>query len=155
MAFGDVLNKHAVTDVQSGPVAASESLEIGLVYEDGANGWKVAPVDGSVEGRRLYWNPVLIDNSSGALGDKVGNYYGNGALVEGEADGAIAVGAYVKTSTNASHGGIFLSVTVAAIGDWLDVIGIYRGHRHETTETGTSTTAAADTETNCVVELVR
>jgi hypothetical protein len=152
--LGDVLNKHAVTDVISGPVAASTTLGIGLVYEDGANGWKNAPTDGSIEGRSMYFNPVSIDNSSGSLGDKIGTFYGEGALVVGTADTAIAVDAHCKASTNVAQA--FEDVTITTtLGDLLDVVAIYRGKVHERTESGTSRTAAADTDTDCVFQIVR
>jgi len=156
LTLGLVLNKDDVKDKVSGPVAASTTLNPGLVYEDGANGWKQAPTTGAAIGNEVYWNPVTIDNSSGALGDKVGEFYGEGARVVGQADGAIPVDGRVKPSTTASHEGQFIAGVITAIADLEDLCGTYKGHYlTEINQVGVSRTAAADAETDCVFELRR
>ena len=154
MTLGLILNKSDIKDKVSGPVAASTTLGIGLVYEDAANGWKPAPTSGVAIGNEVYWNPVSIDNSSGSLGDKVGTFYGEGTRFVGKADGVIPVDGRVKPSTNTA--GELLAGVITAIADLEDLCGTYKGHYQ--TEIGNvkvSRTAAADTEENCVFELRR
>lgn len=176
MTLGIVLNKDDVLDIVEGPVAASTNLTIGFVYEDGANGWKVAPVDGSITADALYWNPTAKDNSSGSKGDLTCTVYGEGARVVGQADGVIVVDAPIRASNTAAHGGqvkALAAVVDAALNGTFDdaeaeaaldalrdyhlhKIGTYKGHY--LTEIGNvdiSRTNAADTETNCVFELRR
>lgn len=171
--YGTVLNKNEVKDIQSGPVAASTTLGIGLVYKDGANGWKQAPTDGSVYADRLYWNEKSLDNSSGSLGGKSGTFYGEGARVVGKADGAITVDAKCKASTTSAHGGQFIvnstpadatttptAAQLNAVKNWVrHTIAIYKGHALELNRIGSTTaslpTDAVDEDTNVVFEIRR
>ena len=178
VAYGDVINRADVKDVITGPVAASTSLVIGLVYEDAANGWKQAPVDGSISGQKMYWLDRDTDNSSGSLGDKIITVYGDGAIVVGKADGAIPVDGRVKASTTASHNGQFISNPVPTVADEGDTsmtdlgaeiaaatqavytyfdqtVGKYLGNQKERTQSATSRTAAADEDTDCLVKIIR
>ncbi len=158
---GQVLNRESVSDRIVGDVAAATKLLVGLVYQDGANGFKQAPVDGSVNGRALYWNSYEIDNASGSKGDKIGTFYGTGARVCGKADGAIVVNAPCKASATAAHGGQFASVTVRSdttpnlAADLQAIAAIYKGHIGETVETANDPTDAVDGDENLVFEMVR
>lgn len=173
--YGTVLNKEEVQDKQSGPVAVSITLAIGLVYKDGANGWKQAPTDGSIHADQLYWNPISLTSTS-TLGEVVGTFYGEGARVVGKADGAIVVDNYCKASTTSSHGGQFISLadpsdaTVGAtfgggtatetainnIRNWQrNKVAIYKGHALELNQVDDLPTDAVDEDTNGVYEIVR
>lgn len=163
--LGTILNKAEVTDRVSGPVAASTTLGIGPVYEDGANGWKNAPIDGSILAARLYWNERSINNSTGAKGDKVGTFYGIGALVVGKAEGAIVVDAAAKASEVTAQSLSSLASPTNPSATYAEAeadslynyivkkFAFYRGHVNEVTGVKTSRTDAATTETNCVFEV--
>ena len=147
--LGTVLNREQVSDRKTGPVKAGVILGVGLVYQDGANGWDNAT---SQSGEVCYWNETVIDNSAGVLGDKVGTFFGTGALVVGYSEGIIAVNARCKNGTVANG---FVTNTVALVADVLLTCAIYKGHPLERTGNETLPTASADTETNCVFEIVR
>lgn len=166
--YGTVLNSQEVKDIQSGPVAVSITLAIGLVYKDAANGWKQAPTDGTIHADELYWNPISL-TSTATLGAVVGTFYGEGARVVGKADGIIAVDEYVKASTTSAHNGQFIALAdpsgaattptaanVDAIRNWQRwKIGLYKGHALELNRVDNLPTAAADEDTNIVVEIRR
>lgn len=173
--FGTVINKNEVQDVQSGPVAVSITLGIGLVYKDGANGWKQAPTDGTIHGDQLYWNEKVLTSTS-TLGAIVGTFYGEGALVVGQADGAIVVDNYCKASTTSSHGGQLISLAdpsaatvgatfgggtktetaIDAIRNWQrNKVALYKGHALELNRVDNLPTDAVDEDTNCVFQIVR
>lgn len=166
--YGTVINKNDVQDKQSGPVAVSITLAIGLVYKDGANGWKQAPTDGTIHGDQLYWNPISL-TSTATLGEVVGTFYGEGARVVGKADGAIVVDNYCKASTTSSHGGQFITLAdpsgaattptaanVDAIRNWQrSKVAIYKGHALELNQVDDLPTDAVDEDTNGVYEIVR
>jgi len=165
--LGTVLNQNDVQDIKSGPVAVSITLGVGLVYEDGANGWKQAPTDGSINADELYWNPKSL-TSTATLGGVTGTFYGEGARVIGQADGAITVDQYCKASTTSAHGGQLIALAdpanasagsaaeIDAVRDWQrDKIAIYKGHANEVNNVGVVATNAADEETNCVFEITR
>jgi len=146
---GDVLNPHMVSDVQSGPVAASTNLVVGWVKQS-ATGWVVAAAGD--DSRLVYWNPRAINNSSGAAGDKIATCYGEGTIFVGECEGAIAVSANIKVGT-ASHQTIVN--TVADVATIEANCGVYLGHVQERTESGTAPTDGVDTETDTVFLLHR
>jgi len=146
--YGTILNREMVSDVKTGPVAVSTTLAIGLVYQDGANGWKNAT---SQSGEDVYWNETEII-STAVLGEKVGTFYGSGALVVGKSDGVIAVNGRCKNGTVANA---FVANTVSAIADQLLTCARYLGHPQERTGNETLPTSSADTEENCVFEIVR
>ncbi len=158
---GQLLNRESISDRLVGDVAAATKLLVGLVYQDGANGFKQAPVDGTIAARALYWNPYEIDNASGSKGDKIGTFYGNCARVVGKADGAIAVNAPCRASETAAHGGQFESLTIRTDSvpnnatDVQALVALYKGHIGETVETANDPTAAVDGEEDLVFEIVR
>lgn len=166
--LGTVLNQNDVQDIKSGPVAVSITLGVGLVYEDGANGWKQAPTDGTIHADELYWNPRSL-TSTATLGGVTGTFYGEGARVIGQADGAITVDQYCEASTSSSHGGQLIALAdpsgaattptaanVDAIRNWQrDKVAIYKGHANEVNNVGVVATNAADEDTNCVFEITR
>ena len=170
--YGTVLNENDVQDKQSGPVAVSITLAIGLVYKDGANGWKNAPTDGSIHGKAFYWNPISLV-STATLGEKTGTFYGEGARVVGKADGAIVVDAYAKASTNVANALMALTdpanaalnatfsdteteAAIDAIRNWQrNKVAIYKGHALELNQVNSLPTDATDTQTTCVFEIVR
>ena len=166
--LGTVINSVDVKDIQSGPVAVSITLGIGLVYKDAANGWKAAPTDGTIHADQLYWNPRSL-TSTATLGEIVGTFYGEGARVIGKADGAIVVDNYCKASTTSSHGGQFISLAdpsgaattptaanVNAIRDWQrNKVAIYKGHALELNQVDDLPTDAVDEDITCVFEIVR
>jgi hypothetical protein len=171
--YGTVLNKNDVQDKITGPVKASVTLAIGLVYQDGANGWTNAPTDGSVYGRQLYWNEKVLTATS-TLGEIVGTFYGEGARVVGKSDGIITAHAWCKASTNFANGFIINSdpvdATVGAtfgagtktetavnnVRNWQRAkIAIYHGHVLEVIGNTTVPSSSADLETDCVFEITR
>ena len=165
--LGTVMNMNDVTDKKSGPVAGSITLGVGLVYEDGANGWKQAPTDGTIHADELYWNPTA-KTSTATLGGVTGTFYGEGAKVIGKADGAIVVDNKVKASTTSAHGGQLISLADPAAGTTptagqLDVItawvknkiAIYKGHANEVNNVGAVATDAVDEDINCVFQVTR
>lgn len=176
MTLGMVLNKTEITDiVVGGPVAASTTLVPGLVYKH-ADGWKQVPTDGSITAQHSYWNEVTIDNSTGAKGDQVGDFYGEGAQVVGDSDGIIPVNGRCKASTNhvgqlmthpvptvADEGdtstvdlGAQIAASVQAVYTYGDAaIAVYRGHYQTEFGLDAEATPSADTETNCVYEIKR
>lgn len=171
--IGTVLNKDEVKDVISGQVAASTTLAVGLVYQDGSNGWKNAPTDGSKQGIVMYWNEKAIDNSAGSKGDKTGTFWGDGAIVVGKSDGIIVARAWCKPSTNFANGFITLTDPSATLGatygggttvkgqineitTWLTArVARYLCHVLEYNNVSALPTSSADTETDCVFEIVR
>ena len=166
--LGTVINMNDVQDKKSGPVAVSITLGVGLVYEDGSNGWKQAPTDGTIHADELYWNPRSLTSTS-TLGGVTGTFYGEGARVTGQADGAIVVDQKCKASTTSSHGGQLMALadpsdqpttptasSINAIRNWQrDAVAIYKGHANEVNNVGVVATNAADEGTNCVFEIVR
>lgn len=170
---GTIINKNDVTDKVTGMVAVSITLAKGLVYQDGSNGWKNAPTDGSIHGDELYWNPTALVSTS-TLGAIVGTFYGNGARVVGVADGTITAGQWCKASTNVANafiktadptnttlaatyaGGTALKTQIDAIRNWQrSKVARYIGHALEVIGNSTNPTSSADTETNCVFEIQR
>lgn len=166
--LGTILNRDQVLEKKVGKVAASTNITKGaLVYQDAANGWKIAPTDGSVVGSRLFVAGHDADNSSGVLGDKTVEVYGHGAEFIGKAEGAITVDADVKASRTTA--GSLAANTLptapaatygeAAADSLYDFViaklGKYLGHYGEHLETGNLPTNAADAETNCVFRITR
>lgn len=169
---GTILNKLDVTDKKSGKVAASTTLAIGLVYQDGANGWKNVPTTAAVLGKDCYWNEKAIDNSAGSLGDKTGTFYGEGALVVGTADGAIVIDSWCKPSTNHANQLMALTDPAATLGTTYNKttaqaqineittwqkskVAIYKGHVLEITAANGLATDAVDEETDVVYLIKR
>ena len=166
--YGTVLNKNDVQDKKSGPVAVSITLPVGLVYEDGANGWKQAPTDGSIHADELYWNEKSL-TSTATLGGVTATFYGEGARVVGKADGAIVVDAKCRASQTSSHGGQFqanadpadatttpTATQLNALKNWQrNTIAIYKGHALELNRVDSVATNAVDEEENGVYEIVR
>lgn len=173
--YGTVINKNDVKDIQSGPVAVSITLPIGLVYKDGANGWKQAPTDGSIHADQLYWNDKSRTSTS-TLGVVQGTFYGEGARVVGKADGAIVVDEYCRASQTGSHGGQFEALAdpanatvgatfgsgtatetaIDAIRTWQrNKIAIYKGHALELNQVDDLPTDAVDEDTNGIYEIRR
>jgi len=170
---GTILNKLDVTDKKTGQVAASTTLAIGCVYQDGSNGWKNVPTDASILGKDIYWNEKSIDNSSGAKGDKSGTFYGEGSLVVGKADGAIVIDSWCKPSTNNANelmalsdpaatldatygGGTTVTAQINEITTWQkSKTAIYKGHALETNRMDTLATDAVDDDVDCVFLIKR
>src|SRR3990167_10877376 len=156
--YGTVINKNEVQDKVTGPVAVSITLAIGLVYQDGANGWKNAPVDGTIHGKQLFWNDKALV-STATIGEIVGTFYGEGTKVIGKSDGVITVDAWCKASTSFANGFIILAdpanaitptaAEVDAIRNWQRAkIAIYKGHSLEVIGNTTLPTSSANLETN-------
>lgn len=155
---GAILNKHMTDDVQIHDVAASTNIPNGrLCYQDGSNGLKLAPTDGSKAASLLRFVSVGADNSSGSKGDKKVESWKTRARVIGKCDGAIVVGTYAKTSNTSAHGGQFKQWTkpsnatsptageVDAVRDAeQEKVARYLGHIDEGIETGNLPTDAAD-----------
>jgi len=172
--LGTVMNKNDVQDKKSGPVAVSITLGVGLVYEDGVNGWKQAPTDGTIHADELYWNPTA-KTSTATLGGVTGTFYGEGARVIGKADGIIVVDQYVKASTTTAHGGQLIKLddlgTPALDATFSDTeveaafnaardfqrnkIALYKGHANEVNNVGAVATDAVDEDINCVFQVTR
>lgn len=170
---GTIINKNEVQDKVTGPVAVSITLAIGLVYQDGANGWKNAPTDGSIHGKALFWNEKALV-STATIGEIGGTFYGEGAKVVGKADGVITADAWCKASTSFANGfiinsdpanttvaGTYATATEAkdqidAIRNWQRAkVAIYKGHVLEVIGNTTLPTSSADLETDCVFEITR
>lgn len=146
--LGTILNREEVTDRITGPVAVSTTLAVGLVYQDGANGWKNAT---SQSGEVCYWNETELI-STAVLGEVVGTFFGTGALVVGYSEGVITAGARCKNGAVANG---FIINTVVAVADVLLTCAHYKGHLLERTGNETLPTSSADTDDNCVFEIVR
>jgi hypothetical protein len=107
---GAVERLDLAVDQQVGDQAVSTTLTNGvLVYQDGANGIKVAPTDGSIPARRLrfaFGIPPEGQTSNATLGNKkVNTIRGPNVIVIGKCDGAISVGSYCRASeTNGKNG---------------------------------------------------
>ena len=171
--LGDIKNKEEVSDKKQGKVATAITLAVGLVYQDAANGWKNVPADGSIDARRIYFNPISIDNSGGVLGDQTGTFYGMNAIVIGTADLAIVVDDYCRASvnvvnafqklavpSNSALNAIFSDTEVEADIDGqrdfsIDKLAKYLGHAGEITETDNLATDAIDTDADCLFLIVR
>lgn len=170
---GTVLNINDGIEKVTGRVAVSLTLGIGLVYQDGSNGWKNSPTNGTIHADQLYWNPTILV-STATLGDIVGTFYGEGARVIGTADGVLTAGGFCKASTNHENqfialadpvaatigatfgGGTATEAAIDAIRDWQrNKIARYLGHPLEVIGTTTDNTDAANEETNCVFEITR
>lgn len=153
--YGTILNKDSKSVVKkSGPVAANTNLGIGLVYLDGANGWKNAPTDGSVIASRLYFNPIALDNSTGAKGDKTGTFYGLNAIVVGKNEGTTALNSKCKASGTTAQAFAALTIRTDTLANNsadrdAEVAG-YLGHIGEISQKDSLATAGANGETNCV-----
>lgn len=168
--IGTILNKNEVQDFITGSVKASVTLAVGLVYQDGANGWTNAPTDGSIYGRQLFWNERSL-TATATLGEIVGTFYGEGAKVVGKSDGVITVNANCKASTSFANGFIIVAdpsdatATIANtttsneinnVRNWQrNKIAIYKGHVLEVIGNTTNGTSSADLETNCVFQIRR
>lgn len=87
--------------------AVSTTLIAGsLVYQDGASGIKVAPVDATVFANRIFFCPEGQD-STATLGDKMCTLYKTGHIVIGKCGGAIVVDDYCRQGTTAGNAGEF------------------------------------------------
>lgn len=157
--FGTVINKDDLSVVKkSGPVAANENLGIGLVYLDGANGWKNAPTNGSIIASRLYFNPVVKNNTGGALGALTGTFYGLNAEVVGKIEGTMALNSKCKASSTTAQSFAALTIRTDTIANNsadrdAEVAG-YLGHVGEIKSIDSLATAGADAETNGVFKIV-
>lgn len=172
---GTILNKTSALKRVTGIVKATITLIPGLCYIDGANGIKNAPVDGSVKSNALYWYDGEAVTVAAGKTKKVTIYAIDGLWVVGQAEGVIPVDGPVKPATTAAHGGWMITHPTPTVADEGDtsmadlggeiaaaiqavytyggaLCGFYRGHEAEIKE-GSTRTAAADTETNCVFEL--
>jgi hypothetical protein len=167
VAFGTVINKDDPSVVKkSGPVKANTLLKVGLVYQDDSNGWTNAPTDGSIPAKRLYFNPIELNNLTGQP-QKHGTFYGLNAEVVGESDGVIAVGDDVRASTTTAHEGIFQALAVpsmsttpssAEINNFrsyvLHRVAGYLGHVGEYKSIDKKPTNTADEDKNCVFKII-
>ena len=161
---GDIENKHMLTDVVAVRQAADTSLLKGIfVYQDGANGAKVVPVDDSVEARRARFiendsnNKAITGIQEGLVGDKEVETYKEGAIVIAQCDGPIQVGDYVRTST-VNAGDVETLPTPATPGGatptdqnlndiqtWIKMrLAVYLGHAGESSSIGNDLTDAVD-----------
>lgn len=110
---GTILNKSASLPRVTAVFSTDATYVTGLVYEDGANGWKNAPTDGSEDRRELYW----LEHGFVVAGTtkKTTVYALNGLMVVGIVDTAIVVDGYVKASTN--HVGQLMAAVTPTIAD--------------------------------------
>lgn len=165
---GTILNKSASLPRITANFTTDATYLSGLVYEDGSNGWKQAPTDGSEDARELYW----LEHGFTVSGTdkKVTVYAINGLQVVGRADAAIVIDGKVKASTN--HAGeletevtptiadegdtsmVDLGGQIAAAGQEIlthydTIIGHYMGHEDEIRD-GLLRTDAVDEDNDCV-----
>jgi len=136
-------------------IKSGTTVVTGLVYIDGVNCVKNAPVDASKVRKDLFW----FDKSVVATADiKVTIFELEGLDVIGQADKAIVVNKECKASETAAHGGQLESATISTATvilndtDRSQVVAVYRGHELEIKE-GSTPTDAIDTETNCVFRM--
>jgi len=163
---GQIENKHMITDVVVIKQAANSNLGKGsFVYENGSSGAVVVPTDNSVLARRARFiesdsnNLIISGIQDGNLGDKEVETYKNGAIVIAQCDGPITVGQYVRTSTVTAGRVMALDEPATPVGatptagelnNVLDYdkmrLGIYLGHKGETSGTGNDPTNAVDSD---------
>lgn len=154
--LGTILNKSASIPRVTAVFSTDATYTSGLVFENGAADWRMAPVDGSVNAQDLYWLETGFTIAAGEPNKKVTVYAIEGLQVIGQADGAIVVGALVKSSTTASHNGQLESHTIRtdtvanAVADLLDTLGHYMGHEDEIREGVVVRADAVDEDTDCV-----
>lgn len=146
------------------PQAVSTTLVAGsIVYIDGANGVKVAPVNGSISANRLFFCKEG-QTSTSVLGEKMCTLYKCGHIVVGYCGGAIVVGDYAKQGETTGNEGQFeawgaltisLGATYVEAAVNLEVtrlqtnenkrLAIYLGHPGEGIENANKPTDAVDT----------
>jgi hypothetical protein len=100
---GSVLNSSASLARITAIVKSGNAIAVGLVYEDGSNGWKNAPTDSSKLAKDLYWCPDSFASQS--VDKKITVYDLDGLEVVGKADGTLVLDTEVKASTTSGHGG--------------------------------------------------
>lgn len=151
---GDIENKHLLVDVIAIPQASNTNLTGGTFgYQDGTNGFKVAPTDDSVLASRLRFiendsnNLTISGFQDGNKGDQVVETYKTDAIVVTTMDGACTVGSYVRNST-ATAGHVMALATPASpsgatptsqnlddVTSWMKLrLGLYLGHPGETSD---------------------
>ena len=171
-AVGTILNKSASIPRITANFSTVATYVTGLVYEDGANGWKNSPTDGSEDRRELYWLEHGFVVATGEV-KKTTVYALNGLMVVGIVDTAIVVDGYVKASTN--HVGQLMAAVTPTIADEGDtsmvdlggqlaaadqsilthydtIVGHYIGSEDEIRD-GLLRTDAVDEDTDCVFVL--
>lgn len=115
---GHVENLDLVRDQQVADQAINTTLINGsLVYQDGTNGIKIAPVSGAIEGSRIrfaFGLPAAGQASNGTLGNKKVNTVKSGAIVIGKCGGAIVVGTYAQQGETVGNEGEFEQNTLDA-----------------------------------------
>lgn len=155
--LGQVLNLDAVTDRKVHKVAANVNITKGLlVYQDGANGLKPAPTDGSVEAAKIRVAIKDANNTGGALGDKWCETVKSGAIVVVKAQGNITVdtdcmasettaGSIAALPVPASPGGAYVQAEAVAVRNHtIKKLCRYLAHVDEGTQTGKEPTNATD-----------
>ena len=99
--LGTIVNRHQITDVIVGDVAANVKLTAGLaVYEDTTNGFKVVPTSSQPIASNVRFVSVEADNTGGAKGDKKVETYKHGAIIFVKAEGNIPLGSKLRCSTS-------------------------------------------------------
>lgn len=99
--LGTIVNKHQITDVIVGDVAANVKLTAGLaVYEDTTNGFKVVPTSSQPIASLVRFVSVEADNTGGVKGDKKVETYKHGAIIFVKAEGNIPLGSKLRCSTS-------------------------------------------------------
>ena len=154
VVFGQVKNKE-MCETLAGPVAAGVKIPIGMAFENGAEGWK--PAVAGISAARCYWTDRELDNSNGALGDIVGDFFGEGAEVVAKSGGIISVDGHVKLG--AANDTFLITDIADAIagaatsiaGPLKLIIGQYRGHVGEPEDTFNVRTAAAADDADIVI----
>lgn len=99
--LGTIVNRHQITDVIVGDVAANVKLTAGLaVYEDTTNGFKVVPTSSQPIASNVRFVSVEADNTGGSKGDKKVETYKHGAIMFVKAQGNIPLGSKLRCSTS-------------------------------------------------------
>lgn len=161
--LGDVENRHLISDVVVGQVAANTDLLPGFVYQNGTNGYAQAPTDDSVLARRLRFlraeqnNLTISGIQDGNKGDKNCETYKKGAIVIAKIDGPCTVNQYVRNSTVTAGRVMKLAEPASPIGatptsaefdNFVSYENLklaqYLGHAGETTGTNNPPTDAVD-----------
>ena len=160
--LGTITNKHQITDVIAGDVAAAVKLTAGLaVFEDTTLGFKVVPTTSQPIASNVRFVEVEQDNTTGVKGDKKVETYKHGVIICVKAQGSIPLGSKLRCSTttagslaaladpaNAALTSTFTDTEVeAALDAQRDVmkfyVADYLGHPDEF-RTGKEPTAATD-----------
>lgn len=157
---GDIETRDRLPALLNVSQAVSTTLIAGsIVYIDGANGVKVAPVDGSIPASRLYFCKEG-QTSTAVLGEKKCTLYKCGHIVIGKCGGVITVSQVARQGLTAGNEGEFEAVAVPTnpgavyaeaeadsnFAQLVHGLAIYLGHPSEGVETGNPPTDSVDAD---------